>query len=406
MASALYRLGRFTFRHRIAVLGFWVGVLALAGALSAAFARPASTAFNIPGTESQQAIDLLNQKFPEVAGAQAQVVFAAPPGDSLTEPAMQAAVQATLQRVESAGQVIAVTDPYTTGTISQNGKIAFAQAVYKVPVANITNQSKAALQASAAPAHAAGITVAYAGGVIAPPGSQSSEEIGIVIAYVVLAVTFGSLLAAGLPLLTAIVGVAIGVLSINALGAVIDLSSTAPILATMIGLAVGIDYALFILHRYRENLAEGLDRPERLDDKLGALQDEPGLRQAAQVVPLANPHDVLKLGPDIARQAGVLVDAAFRYDAIARARRVVLECKPPKAGPWIEVVAPDQPHGVVWHDENVYGTHGPPAEPWAQGGSPLHYAMAQGIRLRCVTADVLDAEPFESPGYVVGPVRL
>jgi RND superfamily putative drug exporter len=98
--------------------------------------------------------------------------------------------------------------------------------------------------------------------VIAPPGAKSSEALGIIIAYVVLTITFGAMLAAGLPLVMALIGVTIGILSINAMGAVIDLSATAPILATMIGLAVGIDYALFILHRYREHLAEGFDHAE------------------------------------------------------------------------------------------------------------------------------------------------
>ena len=241
---------------------FWLVILVAAAALSSAFSRPPSTAFTIPGTESQQAIDLLNKKFPQAAGAMAQIVFKAPAGHTLNEPQMKAAVLATLARAKNAGQVLFVGDPYTDQTISPNGQIAYADATYKVALANLPDKSKAALQASAAPAKAQGITVAYAGGIIAPPGEQSSEELGIIIAYIVLAITFGAFLAAGLPLLTAIIGVAIGIFAVNALGAIIDLSSTAPILATMIGLAVGIDYALFILHRHRENLAEGLDREE------------------------------------------------------------------------------------------------------------------------------------------------
>jgi len=262
MATRLYGLGAWTFRHRRIVLGFWVVVLVAVGVLSQNFARPPSTQFTIPGTQSQEAIDLLNSKFPAAAGASARIVFAAPTGHQLTEPALKAAVLATLARAKAAGQVEAVTDPFAAGTISKDGQIAYADAIYSVPVPDITNRSKAALEQSAQPAHAAGITVAYGGGVVSPPGAKSSEGLGIIIAYMVLAITFGALLAAGLPLITALIGVAIGILSINALGAIINLSSTAPILATMIGLAVGIDYALFILHRYREHLAEGLEHAE------------------------------------------------------------------------------------------------------------------------------------------------
>ena len=262
MATHLYALGTWTFCRRRLVLAAWVAFLLAVGVLSVAFARPPSTQFTIPGTQSQEAIDLLNQKFPAASGASARVVFAAPAGHKLTEPSLQTAIAATLAHVKSAGQVEAVTNPFTMGTISKDGTVAYADAVYTVPVADISDRSKTALQLSARPGQAAGMTVAFGGGIVAPPGAKSSEGLGILVAYLVLAITFGALLAAGLPLITAIIGVLIGILGVNALGSVIDLSSTAPILATMIGLAVGIDYALFILHRYRENLAKGLDHAE------------------------------------------------------------------------------------------------------------------------------------------------
>jgi len=262
MARRLYALGAWAFRRRRLVLVAWLLALVTVGVLSQAFARPPSTQFTIPGTQSQEAIDLLDHKFPAAAGASAQIVFAAPPGHRLTEPTYQKAITATLARTRSAGQVEAVTDPFAMGTISTDGRIAYADAIYSVPVADISDRSKAALEQSAGPARAVGITVAFGGGVVPTPGAKSSEGLGILIAYLVLSITFGALLAAGLPLVTAVMGVLIGVLGVNALGAVVDLSATAPILATMIGLAVGIDYALFILHRYRENLAKGLAHDE------------------------------------------------------------------------------------------------------------------------------------------------
>lgn len=260
MAKALFRLGAWAFKHRKSVLAIWLIVLVSVGVLSAAYSRPPSTEFSIPGTQSQRAIDLLDQKFPAASGASAQMVFAAPAGQRLAEPKLKEAIESSIARAKAGKQVIFVTDPFTTGTISKNGEIGYASVIYKVPVPSITNTSKTELEQSAQPARSAGLTVAFGGGIITPPGAQDSDIVGMIVAYIVLAVTFGSLLAAGLPLLTALIGVTIGILSINALGAVINLSATAPILATMIGLAVAVDYALFILHRYRENLADGLER--------------------------------------------------------------------------------------------------------------------------------------------------
>ena len=123
MATRLYGLGAWAFRHRRIVLGFWLAVLVAVGVLSQSFSRPPRTQFTIPGTQSQEAIDLLNQKFPAAAGASAQIVFAAPAGHRLTEPALRAAVEGTLARAKAAGQIVAVTDPFTTGTISKSGEI-------------------------------------------------------------------------------------------------------------------------------------------------------------------------------------------------------------------------------------------------------------------------------------------
>ena len=263
MATYLYRVGRWTFLHRKRVLAFWVLLLIALISLSSAFSRPASTAFSIPGTQSQQAIDLLNQKFPGAAGAAAQMVFAVPAGKTLTDPTIQSAVQASVAQAQKAPQVKLVTDPYGKGTISSNMRIAYATVIYAVPVSGITPAAQQALEQSATPAQKAGVQVAFGGGVVTPAAAKDSSEAGgLVIAYIVLAITLGSMVAAGLPLLTALIGVGIGISGINALGAVISLSSAAPVVATMLGLAVAIDYALFILQRYRQLLATGLEPRE------------------------------------------------------------------------------------------------------------------------------------------------
>ena len=275
MASLISRIGQFTFRHRRVTLLAWVIIMVAMSILSTTISKPESTAFTIPGTQSQQAMDLLTEKFPQASGASAQVVFKAPAGKTLNDPAVEAAVTASLsaacygttaplQPIPSlsckAPQVVFVSGP----TLSKDSQIGYATVAFNVPANMISPAAKTSLQAAAKPASAAGITVAFGGGIINQSGTENSDLIGLLIAYLVLAITFGSLLAAGLPLVTAVIGVVIGLTSINALSGVVALSSTAPILATMIGLAVAIDYALFIVHRYREELGRGLSHEQAI----------------------------------------------------------------------------------------------------------------------------------------------
>jgi uncharacterized membrane protein YdfJ with MMPL/SSD domain len=258
MATRLYRIGGWAFDHRRRVLCAWLFVLATIAIGAAVLGGQTSDRFVVPGTESQQAQDLLARKFPGAGGASARVVFAAPAGASLNNARNRAAVEATLQRATQATGVSQVIDPYQAGTITRDGRIAYADVVYPVPADRISQAARHALAATAASARAAGLRVEFGGGLVEESQSSSSEATGMLIAYAVLAITLSSLLAAGLPLLTALLGVAIGVIGLKALSGVVDVSTTAPTLAAMLGLAVGIDYALFILSRHRQNLADGL----------------------------------------------------------------------------------------------------------------------------------------------------
>ena len=134
--------------------------------------------------------------------------------------------------------------------------------IYPVPADEIDDQARDELEASATPAEEAGLQTEFGGGLVTDESHANSESLGMMVGFLVLAITLGSLLAAGLPLLTAIIGVGIGLIGLQALTDVIEVSETAPILATMLGLAVGIDYALFILTRYRSNLDDGMDGRE------------------------------------------------------------------------------------------------------------------------------------------------
>ncbi|GAA2247045.1 MMPL family transporter [Streptomyces atrovirens] len=272
MATFLYRLGRFAFRRRHLVALIWVALLALAGVGAAGAPAAGNSSFSIPGTEAQKAFDLLEERFPgsSADGATARVVFKAPAGEKMTDADNKATVQKTVDELSDGSEVARVTDPYQGGGVSQDGTIAYASVSYKVSGMELEDSSRDALEGAAEDARDSGLTVEIGGDALqAVPHTGTAEIIGIGVAAVVLVITFGSLLAAGLPLLTAIIGVGIGVSSITALASTLDLGSTTSILASMIGLAVGIDYALFVVSRYRAELAEGRGREEAAGRAVG-----------------------------------------------------------------------------------------------------------------------------------------
>jgi RND superfamily putative drug exporter len=262
MATYLYRLGAWAFRRRRTVAALWTLVLAgvIAGAM--AFGGTTNDKFTVPGTESQEAQQLLEERYPEASGTYARIVFAAPEGEKLTDPEHKAAVRETLALATEAQDVSAVSDPYETKALTEDGRVGFADVIYPVQAHEIDDAARDELEASSEPAKAAGLETEFGGGLITEEAEAGSESMGMMVGFLVLAITLGSLLAAGLPLFTALIGVGIGVTSLTALSDAVEVSSVAPTLATMLGLAVGIDYALFILTRYRQNLGEGMECKE------------------------------------------------------------------------------------------------------------------------------------------------
>ncbi|MFC8306681.1 MMPL family transporter [Streptomyces olivaceus] len=272
MATFLYKLGRLAFRRRHFVALIWVALLTLAG-VGAASAPPAgNSSFSIPGTEAQKAFDLLEQRFPgqSADGATARVVFKAPSGEKMTDAGNRATVEKTVDDLADGSEVASVADPYQGDAVSKDGAIAYASVKYDVSGMELEESTKDALEDAAQQARDAGLTVEVGGDALqAVPETGATEIIGIAVAAVVLVITFGSLVAAGLPLLTALIGVGIGVSTITALASALELGSTTSILAMMIGLAVGIDYALFIVSRYRAELVEGREREEAAGRAVG-----------------------------------------------------------------------------------------------------------------------------------------
>lgn len=258
MARLLARLGRFAFRRRRLVVIIWIAVLGVVGFGAVALSGSTSDTFSIPGTESQQAINLLDHRLPQANGASGRIVFAAPEGHSLS-PAQQATVRRVITEVGHVPGVQEASDPYATHLVSKDGRIALSQVAFDASSDNLKDDTRQAVQDVASRAGPAGLEVEFGGdAVIEPADSPLSEVIGIPIAALVLLLTFGSLMAAGLPLLTAIVGVATGIGGILFSTSFLDLSSSVPTIALMLGLAVGIDYAVFILSRHRTQLATGM----------------------------------------------------------------------------------------------------------------------------------------------------
>ncbi len=265
MATFLYKLGRLCFRRRWWAALLWVALLFGIGAGAASSSGAVPDDFALPGTESQEAFDLMEEQFPEAnaESVESTVVFQAPDGQQLTSGANLEAVQQVLAELEAADEVLTVVDPFEAGQVSPDQSIAYTTIDYGITMGEATDEMHEQLMAALDTGRDAGLTVEASGEVaLGPMEMAGGEIIGIIVAAIVLVITFGSLVAAGLPLLTALVGVMVGMLGITALSGVLELSETTGILAMMIGLAVGIDYALFIVSRYRAELVAGHSHEE------------------------------------------------------------------------------------------------------------------------------------------------
>ncbi|MDR7275087.1 MMPL family transporter [Catenuloplanes atrovinosus] len=264
MATFLHRLGLGSFRHRWAVTLVWLVVFVATGAGAATLSGTMATSFSIPGQESTTALDLIDERFGGGSGATAQVVVAAPDGATVSDPAVAAQITAYVQKLATLPGVVGASNPFDpqAPSVAPDRSAAYSTVSYGVPAPEITAEQREALLDAVAEARDGGLDTEVSGEASQESGADiggPAEAIGVVVALLVLAVTYGSLIAAGMNLLTAIVGVGIGALGITTLSGFVDLQSTTPILAVMLGLAVGIDYTLFIVTRYRHELLHGRD---------------------------------------------------------------------------------------------------------------------------------------------------
>jgi RND superfamily putative drug exporter len=270
VSSLLYSLGRWAFRARGIVVGAWILILALAGGGALLFNQGMDDAISIPGTESQAALDSLSTTFPQVSGTTAQLIVVAPSGDSVTDADIADAITASVDALNDLDQVEQAVSPFdenVSGAVNDDASAGLISIQLDGDTADITAATADALRAEAAALQDTlpeGAVASLGGQLFATnlPALSLVELVGVGVALLVLLLTFGSFLAAGMPLLTALLGVGISMALIFLATAFSSINSTTPMLALMLGLAVGIDYALFIISRHQEQLRGDLSAEE------------------------------------------------------------------------------------------------------------------------------------------------
>lgn len=270
MSTLLSSLGRWSFRHPWRVLVAWLIVLGVAGGGAVGLGAGTDNTFSIPGTESQAGLEQLQRTFPQVSGTNAQFIVVAADGDDVTDTAYRDDIESTVRDLERIDGVLAVTSPYDeniTGMVNNEKTAAIVRLQFDGQSTDVPDSVKDDLQQRVddlATALPDGSQAALGGDLFATsiPTVTITEAIGLLIALLVLIVTFRSFVVAGLPLLTAVLGVGISMAGIFAATAFATVSSTTPLLALMLGLAVGIDYALFIVARHQDQVRDGVDPEE------------------------------------------------------------------------------------------------------------------------------------------------
>lgn len=310
MATYLYKIGQFAFRRKGTVLSIWLAIMVLAGVGAATLAGPTVDSFSIPGTKAQNAQNLMAERFPAQSddplnSLSARYVFAAPDGQRLNSPQNEAAMDAVIAKIRDIPEVkdaakadlvnpvaadqkmadsatteaesdgkpldVALANAQAMSPLTADKTVGYVQVPFTGRQSDITDEMRAAINDAAQVGRDSGLTVEVSGNAASdqkPPGG-SSEAVGFGVAAIVLMITFGSLVAAGLPLLAAFIGVGISVASISIATGFMDLGSSTPTLALMIGIAVAIDYSVFIVSRYRHEVTRTEDRADAAGRAVG-----------------------------------------------------------------------------------------------------------------------------------------
>lgn len=265
MARLLRRLGALCARRRLLVIGVWALLVVGIGATVSVVGAQTNNDLSLPGTDSQAAKDLLAKRFPPQQNGVNPIVFDVDTG-KLTDDAYKQAVTDSVRAIRKQPHVYSVTNPVsssgqTAGLLAKDGQTAFAPVLLDIGSGDLTEAEAQRVLDATEPAQRAGITVAAAGSIgstLSTEGTETSEVVGIVAAMIILSLVLGSLVAMGLPILTAVIGLGVALSVVGLVGHAVAIPSSGPTLATMIGLGVGIDYALFLITRHQDNLRAGM----------------------------------------------------------------------------------------------------------------------------------------------------
>ncbi|MEO3944846.1 MMPL family transporter [Gorillibacterium sp. CAU 1737] len=267
MAKMLYRLGFWSAKNRWKVLCGGIAILLAAAIVAVSLGANFEEQTSIPGLESQQTLELMNKEFPGMQdnSGKIQLVLKTPHGETFSSEGAQQQLEAQLAELAKDQEVTAVISPLDNHSLNGDGTIGYATITYKTPGDDVTEASKEHVLETADVLRNAGWQAELTGsGYVKMEIGGATEGIGVLIALLVLTVAFGSLLTGVLPILTAAIGLGTGLMMIIIGSNLFETPSFALSLAAMLGLAVGIDYALFIISRYRQQLAEGFERREAI----------------------------------------------------------------------------------------------------------------------------------------------
>jgi RND superfamily putative drug exporter len=269
VTGILYRVAHFCVRRRFVVLGVWFVITVALVAVSQGLGENTNDNLSLPGTDSQNATNALTKSFPDEANGTSPIVLHAPSG-KLTDSKYSGAVNQAAADVAKAPDVASVVNPLTpegASALSKDQSTGYLSVTLSKSPGSLTVDDAKRIVDAADPAHAAGLEVETGGQLgqkVSKPSTESSELVGILAAMVILTLTFGTVVAMVLPILNAIFALAATLAIIRMLGHVATVPTVAPTLATMIGLGVGIDYALFIVTRHLRGLGDGLEVHESI----------------------------------------------------------------------------------------------------------------------------------------------
>jgi uncharacterized membrane protein YdfJ with MMPL/SSD domain len=265
MGKLLFALGRFCGRRPLLVIGAWVLVIIAVFGAVRVFGTQTSNDLDLPGTGSQELQDLLAERFPPQQNGTSPIVFHVATG-KLTDKSNADAVTSSVKALKKAPHVHSVTNPVssdgqTAGLLSKDGTTGFAPVLLDIGSGELDEPISQRVFDATKPARDAGIKVAAAGSIgseLSTQATESSEVVGLLAAMFILTLVLGSVVAMGLPIIAAVVGLGIALSVVGLLGHLLAVPDTGATLATMIGLGVGIDYALFLISRHQDQLASGV----------------------------------------------------------------------------------------------------------------------------------------------------